>query len=498
MLLLDSLNRHMLGGYGSQEFETPNLDRVAARSLRFDNHYAGSLPCMPARHDILCGALDFLWRPWGSVEAWEATLPSLLRDSGVVSALVTDHPHLFETGGENYHTGFTAWDFARGSEDDPWQTRRDPSAHGTPAGLPTIRESPLHAAYDRSRSYFRSEADFPGPRTMSAAADWLEANADEHDRFFLFIDEFDPHEPFDTPVEWASKYDDTWHGPRLVWPPYVRGGLRQGRLSEREGWQLRANYGAKLSMIDHWLGRILDVFDRNDLWQNTALFVCTDHGHYLGEHDNWGKPASPIYQEMGQLPLFVAWPGRPAGSTRALSTSVDLFATLAEIFAVTPKHRTHGRSLVPLIEGRASEVREHLLSGVWGREVHVVGDGVKYAHAPAEQNGPLAMWSNRWSTIPLHAYPAGTLAPLDARARLDFMPGSSVPVIRQPFVPGDMLPIWAQAPFEGNVLFDLHNDPGESENRAGSRLERDAEDMLVAALDEVEAPAEQYQRLGLR
>jgi arylsulfatase A-like enzyme len=60
VVLLDSLNRHMLGSYGGNEFATPNLDAFAARSLRFTNHYAGSLPCIPARHDILCGALDFL------------------------------------------------------------------------------------------------------------------------------------------------------------------------------------------------------------------------------------------------------------------------------------------------------------------------------------------------------------------------------------------------------------------------------------------------------
>jgi arylsulfatase A-like enzyme len=65
VVLLDSLNRHMLGSYGGTEFSTPNLDRFAARSTQFTNHVTGSLPCMPARHDILVGALDFLWKPWG-------------------------------------------------------------------------------------------------------------------------------------------------------------------------------------------------------------------------------------------------------------------------------------------------------------------------------------------------------------------------------------------------------------------------------------------------
>ena len=124
VILLDSLNRHMLGAYGGSEFQTPNLDAFAAHSLRFEKHYTGSLPCIPARHDILCGALDFLWKPWGSIEIWEHSLTAYLR--------AADHPHLFEVGGENYHTDFDAWAYERGHESDPWKTRPDPSWIGAP------------------------------------------------------------------------------------------------------------------------------------------------------------------------------------------------------------------------------------------------------------------------------------------------------------------------------------------------------------------------------
>ncbi len=133
VILMDSLNRHMLGAYGGREFETPNLDRFAARSMRFDRHVTGSLPCMPARHDILCGAMDFLWRPWGSVEVWEEPITEPLRRADVTTMLVSDHPHLFETGGENYHTEFGAWEYLRGHESDPWKSRPDPTWMGTPS-----------------------------------------------------------------------------------------------------------------------------------------------------------------------------------------------------------------------------------------------------------------------------------------------------------------------------------------------------------------------------
>src|SRR2546423_10988623 len=83
VVLLDSLNRHLLGAYGSTEFETPNLDRFAAGAVKFTRNFAGSLPCIPARHDILCGSLDFLWKPWGSIELWERPITYHLAEAGV-------------------------------------------------------------------------------------------------------------------------------------------------------------------------------------------------------------------------------------------------------------------------------------------------------------------------------------------------------------------------------------------------------------------------------
>jgi arylsulfatase A-like enzyme len=493
VILLDSLNRHMLGAYGSTEFATPNLDRFAKRALRFDRHYSGSLPCMPARHDILVGALDFLWRPWGSIEIWERPLTVSLRRAGISTMLLSDHPHLFETGGENYHTDFTAWDYERGHESDPWKSRPDPSAVGQP-----LIETPNRDNYERSRSYFRAEEDFPGPRVMRATAQWLDHNAGAHDRFFLFVDEFDPHEPFDTPEPYASMYDEDWQGPHLIWPPYAAAAQKRGLIDERSARQVRAQYGGKLTMIDRWFGRVLDALDHNDLWDDTAVFLCTDHGHYLGEKDIWGKPQVPVYNTLGHIPLMVAWPGAPPGVTGALTTNVDIFATLVDMFGVAPKHRTHGVSFVPVLNGEARSAREHLLAGVWGREVHVIDRERKYARAPAGDNLPLSMWSNRWSSMPVHhAMPEYEFPTPDERAWLDHMPGSKIPVIRQPFQQADLLPYWAYGRFSGNHLYDLGNDPAEDENRAGEASERDAAELLRHVLQQVDAPDDQFARLGL-
>ena len=493
MILLDSLNRHMLGCYGGTEFATPNIDRLAARSVRFTRHYVGSLPCMPARHDILCGALDFLWRPWGSVEIWEDAVTVRLRDAGVVSQLITDHPHLFETGGENYHVDFTAWDYQRGHEGDPWKTRPDPSW----AGAPMFGRS--HMPYDDSRGWFRGEADFPGPRTLAAGARWLRDNAGAHERFFLMIDEFDPHEPFDTPEPYASLYDPQWEGPHLIWPPYVVGARDKGILDERQARQVRASYGGKLTMIDAWLGRVLDALDDGRLWDDTLVILCTDHGHYLGEKDIWGKPGAPLYETIARIPMLMAVPGREGGSCEALTTSVDLFATLEAIFDLgRARQRTHGVSLLPLLKEETHSVRESVLAGVWGREVHLIERDLKYVRAPVAANAPLAIYSNRWSTMPTHVIPRYQALPLpDERAVLDRMPGSDVPVLRQIWEAGDAIPFWAASRFRGNHLYDLAADPAEDANLAGGSGESAAAERLAEALREVEAPAAQFERLGL-
>ncbi|MEN9504620.1 MAG: hypothetical protein RI958_546, partial [Actinomycetota bacterium] len=332
--------------------------------------------------------------------------------------------------------------------------------------------------------------------------------------WMLFVDEFDPHEPFDTPPRCTGRYEDEpWTGERLIWPPYVIGGRSAGLLSEHECRHLRANYGAKLSMIDHWFGRLVDRLEVTGAWNDTAVIVCTDHGHYLGDErsdasgarvDLWGKPMAPQFEPLGHIPLMIHWPGVGGGGVGgggvcdALTTNVDLYATIADIFGVVPAHRTHGRSLVPLLDGTATSVRDWAVGGVYGNWVQVTDGRRKYARAPEGDNLPLSMWSNRWSTMPVHVAGVSELPMPDHRAVLDRMPGSTIPVIRQPFGPGDALPFWVGHSNRGqHHLYDVDNDPDERENRRGGQDEREMIDLVRTALVELDAPVEQLQRLGL-
>ena len=151
------------------------------------------------------------------------------------------------------------------------------------------------------------------------------------------------------------------------------------------------------------------------------------------------------------------------------------------------------------MRGDATSIREFALGGVFGNWVQVTDGRWKYARAPEGENFPLSMWSNRWSTMPVHVTGITELPPPDERAWLDRMPGSTVPVIRQPFQQGDALPFWVSggANLGQHHLYDIDVDPEEQENRLGEASEAQMQDLLRVALRELDAPTEQLDRLGL-
>ena len=223
--------------------------------------------------------------------------------------------------------------------------------------------------------------------------------------------------------------------------------------------------------------------------------MCADRDE--AKIESLKRGAVPIYEPMGHIPLLIALPGRGSGESQALTTTVDLFATIAELFGVRVAHRTHGRSLLPLPRGEQTSVRDALLGGIFGREVQLIDGDHNYARGPAGANAPLSMWSNRWSTLPIYPRPGLPFPVPDERAFLDRMPGSSIPVIRQPFREGDMLPFWSLGVPPGSHLWRVSEDPGEEHDLAGTALEKQLEERLRAELLAIEAPSDQLERLGL-
>ena len=121
-ILFDSLNRHYLSAYNPDAWiKTPNIDRLAARGRTFEKHFVGSLPCMPARREMMTGRLNFLEDGWSPMMPWDVAMPKIMHQNGIYSHLITDHYHYFHAGGDGYHTAFKSWEFIRGQENDVWR-----------------------------------------------------------------------------------------------------------------------------------------------------------------------------------------------------------------------------------------------------------------------------------------------------------------------------------------------------------------------------------------
>ncbi len=499
---IDSLSKHFLKTYGQPvEFDvaTPNIDRFAEKALVFDNHYAGSLPCMPARREFFAGVQEFLWRPWGPMEPFDLPLARAGRQAGAVTQLVTDHYHFFQHGSHGYYEDYNGYDFVRGHESDAWRTQpREPDDEFL-RQLRMVYPDDVtrymnRASYARNVAEFdrEKEEDFFPAKVFSSAADWLRANT-SYDKWFLTIDSFDVHEPFHCPEPYASMYtDDDPQDPELVvWPVYGRTDSGPGALTDRQLAFVRSQFAGKITMVDRWLGEVLDELDRQQLWDDTMVIITTDHGHYLGEHGWIGKPDAPFYNVLAHTPLLIWHPGngQPGRRTNALTSAVDLYATVLEALDAEPNPNAHSRSLMPVVNDAATAHRDWALYGYWGSSINITDGRYTYFH-PCNPD----VVAEAYSTMMLMMDPWDWFRPpvphMDAEAGR--------------FLPYTQSPVWrysnpSRSRHDAPMLFDVDSDPAQEhdltdlDGETAGRMRA----LLVEALETMQAPTSQFERLEL-
>lgn len=495
-VLFDSLNRHMLGPYGGTEVPTPNFDRMAARSVTFDSHHVGSMPCMPARRDMLTGRLNFLHRSWGPMEPFDNAFPELLGKAGVHSHLITDHYHYWEDGGATYHNRYDTYEFVRGHEGDRWKAVVEPDWDEKRQRFhPTQFSSERRKYFAQNiinREYINDEEDFSAVRVFGHAFDYLDRNRDADD-WLLQVESFTPHEPFLAPDRFKTPFDTGWNGPVLDWPRY-------GRFDDipAEGAELRANYKAVLAMCDDLLGRLLDYFDDHDMWNDTALIVTTDHGFLLGEHDFWAKNRMNLYDELARIPLFIHDPrhAQKAGTrTGSLTQSIDIAPTFLDLFQADTPPDVEGFSLLDMMEGENK--RDAVLFGYFGGAVNISDGRYTYHRYPAD----LAKQEiYQYTLMPTHItspFTTEELAGADLVGPLPFSKG--VKVLKVPVI--DRSPMYNNygpgALLESETrLYDLKADPSQEHPLKDAIVE----DRLCRTMAELmranDAPPEAFVRLG--
>jgi len=502
---IDSLNRHFLDVYGQpieMDVRTPNIDRFAERALTFDRHYAGSLPCMPARREFHAGIQEFLWRPWGPIEPFDQPLARAARQAGAMTQLVTDHYHFFQHGAHGYYEDFNGFDFIRGHESDAWKTMpRQPDPNFLRQLVRTAEDAADIATYMSRVQYARNvagfdrenERDFFPAKVFTSAEEWLRHNAAEHDKWLLVVDSFDVHEPFHVPEPYASMYtdEDPTDPDLVIWPVYGRTDEGRSRLTERQIAFARSQFAGKVTMVDTWLGKVLDELDRQHLWHDTMVIISTDHGHYLGDHGWMGKPDCPFYNTLAHTPLLIAHPDnpRPGGRTSALTSAVDLYATMLDALDAEIPDFVHSRSLMPVIKGEREGHRDWAIYGYWGSSVNVT-DGEYTYFQPCDPDRP----AEAFSTMMLQMDPWDWFQP--PRSHPDATAGRFLPYT------DSMVWRYSKRPVvrhEQPMLFNVTDDPGQERDLAGSGdpNEERMRELLGTALAEMQAPQSQFERLGL-
>lgn len=357
------------GGFGvkGKTAEVRNLEKLRREGASFDRAYTGSFPTVPNRHDILTGRHTFTYSDWQPLPPNEPVLPEMLRNAGYVSAMIVDTPHILKDG-FHYDRGFDAWQWIRGQENDRYRT--DPVDVELPCKPEKLRSVQTTVQHMRDNALRVREEDWIPAKTAMTAIDWLKRNRTNRP-FFLYVDFFDPHEPWDPPREYVDAYDADWIGEEVTYPMYGPCDyLTKGELEH-----CRAMYAGEATLVDAWIGRVLDEVDSLGLYEDTAIIFTSDHGFYLGEHGLIGKSiimgdfygSVPLYEEVAHIPLFVRLPdGLTQGRHSTIGELVqpaDTTATILDLAGLEcGKYGVQGKSLIPCVMGKGEPLRDFAVS----------------------------------------------------------------------------------------------------------------------------------------
>ncbi len=501
-VLFDSLNRHALSCYAdaaaSGKFRTPNFQRLADKGVVFDRHFVGSLPCMPARRDIQTGRLNFLHRGWGPLEPFDRSIAEILNANGVYTHLITDHYHYFEDGGTGFHGRYASWEFIRGQEKDKWRPRLRPKSEAYAARFDERQHDFTEdmngkLPYYVNRDYLEQAGLFPLTQCFDSAGAFLDAHHAD-DNWFLHLECFDPHEPFFAPERFLS--DAAALGGKIFdWPSYGKSDLSPALLK-----RLRGNYEALVAACDEQLGRLLDAFDKHDLWADTWIVLSTDHGLLLGEKEFLGKNRPPFFNEVAHIPLLVA-PPRSAGleprRAKTLTQTIDVMPTLLEIFGLPKPPETQGVSLVPaLAKDDPRPAETGCIYGQFGAAINFTDGRYTYFRYPVEA---LAGALNQYTLMPMNMrsyFEASEFGDAQVVASLPFTQG--YPVWQLPIRMDAKANMTRRYPLldAKTVIYDMEADPSQSRPLNDPALEAVLEKKLLALLRVNHAPAELYARYG--
>lgn len=389
MILVDDL-KPVLKCYGNPVAITPNLDRLAARGMRFDLAYCNQAVCAPSRFTLMLGARSTSTGLYG--------LGSQLRQAFPQAVTLPQHfaryGYRTESLGKVFHIG-------HGNRGDPQSFSvehfhdkvieyADPASSGggqltreeayfANQRLDRIGTLPRGAAFESpdvpDGAYADGRVADETVRRLRAARERLDQQGTP---FFMAVGFARPHLPFSAPRKYWNLYDPAAlplpeatavpvgappiagrkNGEMANYDPVPPSGV----VDEKLGRQLIHGYYASTSFVDAQIGKVLDELERLGMADRTIVVLWGDHGFHLGDHGYWTKHTN--YEQANRIPLIIVAPGvtAPGSSTRQLTESVDIFPTLAELVglpAPAGPQPIDGTSLVPVLRDPSARVRDH-------------------------------------------------------------------------------------------------------------------------------------------
>lgn len=357
-LISDDLN-NALNTYGHPQMKTPNIDRLAARGVRFERAYCQFPLCGPSRNSMLTGLYPNSTGILSNAQIFRQSIPShvslpqAFRLDGYFAARI----------GKLYHYGVPR-SVGTNGHDDPgsWELELNP------AGVDRLEEEPkiftlTPGQFGGTLSWYASPKsdEYHTDGIMASDAEWvLERCARQADRpFFLAVGFYRPHTPYVAPEAYFDHYpleqmplvEGVEEDQKDIPPAGLMSSKReQDKLTDELRREAIQAYYASISFMDAQVGRVLDALDRLGLAENTIIVMTSDHGYHLGEHGLWQKMS--LFEESARVPMIIAAPGVSKGGTVAPAPVglIDLYPTLAELCGVEAPENLQGQSLVPILK----------------------------------------------------------------------------------------------------------------------------------------------------
>ena len=332
ILMSDEHTPSVLGAYGNQIVRTPNLDRLAAAGIRFDNAYTPSPICIPARASFATGTQVFEHACWSSAEPYYGQQQSWmhrLRERGHDVVSIGKLHYRSARDDHGFSEEILPMYLANDGKGWPQGLQRKPMAEFAEAAELAAGVGPGETSYTQ---YDRD--------IIATAIEWLENRDPGESRpWILFVSLVCPHFPLSAPQNFYDLYRDVDLPPPFDRDETLR--LRHPVIdamrkfwnytdyfdadSEREGLR---NYYALCSFVDDNIGQIMAALDASGHADRTQVIYTSDHGDLIGNHGIWCK--SFMYEDSVGIPMIFSGPGIEPSVNPTPVSLIDIGATVEQ------------------------------------------------------------------------------------------------------------------------------------------------------------------------